>query len=193
MSENQPNGQTPTVEPRADEDAKQIIIPGEGGVPTEQAAVEDREVMRLKPAALRRYPLRFAGYSLLVAAALVGVAAGLIQGVTWLWPVSAVGVLFVAYRLIVWNVKNSHTEVVITNHRVSVRRGATTPSVKDVPHQTITELNVIQSAFNRLFDVGDLTIVTSKGGNNNIQIRGIRDPEKVAWTIRDQVRIENES
>jgi uncharacterized membrane protein YdbT with pleckstrin-like domain len=144
------------------------------------------ELLRIRPAMFRRYPIRYAS---LVGLMVVGMA-GLIYAWQTNWPlaavISALAILYGLFRMMSWWLRTSHTSLTITTRRAVLQTGIWSTKVIDVAHSEIQEVLVTQTWCNRLCGVGDLVIVGAEHKATVMQLLGVPRAEEVAALIRSR-------
>lgn len=142
------------------------------------------ELATVRPQMFRRYPFRF----LLLAALVVGGAAGIMYGLWTDWTLAAlVGLAVAAYgaaRFTVWWLRNRSTSLTVTSRRCVLRTGVLTAQNIEIPHADVRQVHAAQSFTDRLFDVGDLVILGPESGGLAIQILGVPRADEIAALIR---------
>ena len=71
------------------------------------------------------------------------------------------------------------TSLTITSRRTILRRGIFSKSTSEVPHSAVRQVILRQSFAQRLFSVGYLAINSSAGSDIEIEIGGVRHPERL--------------
>ena len=87
----------------------------------------------------------------------------------------------------VWYIKCKGTTLTVTNDRISLRRGLLSRSITEVWHEDIRNVQLDQTFFQRVFDVGSLGISSAGQGDLEIYVTGIPQPNRVKELI-DQNR-----
>lgn len=90
----------------------------------------------------------------------------------------------------VWFVKCKATTLTVTEDRTRLRRGLLSKSITEVWHQDIRNVQLNQTFFQRVFDVGTIGISSAGQGGLEIQVAGIPQPDRVKGLI-DQYRKRN--
>lgn len=90
---------------------------------------------------------------------------------------SLVGVGLVIF--LVWWLRCKGTTLTITNDRTKLRRGILSKSITEVWHQDVRNVQLKQTFFQRIFDVGSLGISSSGQSGVEIFVSGIPDPAGV--------------
>ncbi len=124
--------------------------------------MEDSEetLLELHPAMFRSNPLGFVISVLLIAAVGIGL---LILGWWWLETRAA--------------------ELTITNKRTTQRTGLISKNTTEVLHRDVRNIQVSQSALQRIFGVGSLGISSAGQAGIEIQFSGVVDPDSVKALI----------
>ncbi len=124
--------------------------------------MEDSEetLLELHPAMFRSNPLGFVISVLLIAAVGIGL---LILGWWWLETRAA--------------------ELTITNKRTTQRTGLISKNTTEVLHRDVRNIQVSQSALQRIFGVGSLGISSAGQAGVEIQFSGVVDPDSVKALI----------
>jgi len=115
----------------------------------------------------RDHPAMFRNRPLLFAVALV------------LVPVWGLGLLI----LVPWWIACLGTTLLVTDRRVTLRRGILSRDTSDILLADIRNVQVRQGVLQRLFDVGDLGLSSSGQGGIEIEVAGIPHPRRVAALI----------
>ena len=114
------------------------------------------------PAMFRNRPVLF-----LVCCALIPVGIGLV-------------VLFV------WWLRCLATSLVITERRITLRRGLLSKDTNDVLIADIRNVKVRQNLLQRIFGVGTVAVSTSGQSDMEIEVHGVRAPERIKAIIDDR-------
>lgn len=139
------------------------------------------------PAMFRAQPFTFLALGLLLIAGLAGAG--------WLWSrnelpgayVSAGVALFALLCFVIWKIRVHSTKLTITTRRTLLRRGLIARKTSEVRHVDVHLLNIDQSAFERLFNVGSISISSAAGqGEPEIHVRGVPRPRDLVAPIRKQ-------
>jgi uncharacterized membrane protein YdbT with pleckstrin-like domain len=107
-----------------------------------------------------------------------------------LWFILCVILSLVGIGLIiflVWWLKCKGTTVTVTTKRTSCRRGLLSKSITEVWHQDIRNVQLDQSFFQRVFDVGTIGISSAGQSGLEISVSGIPRPDEIKQLI-DQNR-----
>jgi hypothetical protein len=161
------------------------VAAGEGEV--------ENPILVVHPVLIRKHPLRFLGVAIVLLAGIACIIAGLAGGAAA--PGNAPpGLLLIAgailtglaatYWLVAW-IETRFTSLSITNRRSVLRKGLFSRETSEVRHRDVRNLQVEQSAIERLLNVGDLAISSAGQDDLEIAVAGIPDPTRVAAVIRD--------
>lgn len=150
------------------------------------AAAGEQTLVELNPSMLRRHPFQFTGTVVLLLAALVGVIYGLIQPEWWVVGVAGAVALFAAGVLLVWWIQVKSTTLTITSERTILRKGILSRNTTEVRHEDVRNLQVNQTFIERMLGVGDLAISSAGQDELEIEVKGVRDPERIAASIRER-------
>lgn len=78
-----------------------------------------------------------------------------------------------------WYLKCKGTTLTITNDRTTCRRGILSKSITEVWHQDIRNVQLDQTFFQRIFDVGKIGISSAGQADLEISVTGIPQPQRV--------------
>ncbi|QDT62842.1 PH domain-containing protein [Calycomorphotria hydatis] len=146
---------------------------------------DDEKVLeRINPAMFRSSPIIFSLLTIALLASFIGTIASLATGLIPLAGILIVVILCVAAYFAWWYLETLATTFVITNKRSRLRTGLISKSTTEVQHDDIRNLQVNQSIWQRMFDVGDLAISSSGQDDLEIKVKGIPDPNDLANDIR---------
>ena len=87
----------------------------------------------------------------------------------------------------VWFVKCKGTTLTLTDDLTRLRRGLLSKSITEVWHQDIRNVQLDQTFFQRVFDVGSIGLSSAGQGDLEIYVTGIPEPNRVKELI-DQHR-----
>ena len=87
--------------------------------------------------------------------------------------------------LLAWWIQTLGTTLTVTNEQTTLRKGILSKYTNDVFHENVRNIQVRQTFFQRMFNVG--WVVISRAGQSGVEIEvsGIPDPEKVKQIIDD--------
>ena len=123
---------------------------------------EEKDVLRCRPCMFRNAPILFILCILLI-------------------PFFGVGLLV----LIIWWLQCLTTRFYITTTKTVLRKGILSKHTNEVRHCDIRNIQVKQKFSQRIFGTGKVYISSAAQGGIEIEIGGIRAPQKVAQTIRE--------
>jgi uncharacterized membrane protein YdbT with pleckstrin-like domain len=92
--------------------------------------------------------------------------------------------------LLIWWIQIKGTTLVVTDERVSLRRGILSRHTNDVYHTDIRNVQISQGFLQRLFDVGSIGVASSGHAGIEIAVNGLPDPLQIKEII-DQYRKQN--
>jgi uncharacterized membrane protein YdbT with pleckstrin-like domain len=124
------------------------------------AEQEEVELYRSHPAMFREHPFWFFLSVLLIA-------------------VFGVGLVI----LLIWWINVLGTTLIVTNKRLTLRKGIFSKSTNDVFHSNIRNIQVYQSLINRILNVGRPGISTPGQADIEIEVAGMRDPDRIKEII----------
>ena len=81
--------------------------------------------------------------------------------------------------LVIWWLQTLGTKLTVTNERVTLRKGILSKYTNEVYHTDIRNVQLNQSFFQRLFDVGTIAISTAGQEGVEISVEGIPHPQNV--------------
>ena len=88
--------------------------------------------------------------------------------------------------LFVWWLRCLATSLVITDRRVTLRRGLLSKDTNDVLIADIRNVKVRQNLLQRIFGVGTVAVSTSGQSDMEIEVHGVRAPERIKAIIDDR-------
>jgi uncharacterized membrane protein YdbT with pleckstrin-like domain len=83
----------------------------------------------------------------------------------------------------VWWLKCKATTLSVSNDRTTLRKGILSKSVTEVWHQDVRNVQLDQSFFQRIFDVGKIGISSAGQSGLEISVNGIPQPERIKEII----------
>lgn len=92
------------------------------------------------------------------------------------------------FIFLTWYLKCKGTTLTVTTDRTSCRRGILSKSVTEVWHQDIRNVQLDQTFFQRLLDVGSIGISSAGQGGLEIEVSGIPRPDHVKELIDNHRR-----
>ncbi len=87
--------------------------------------------------------------------------------------------------LLIWRLRARAVRLIVTTRRTMLGVGVFSRATVEIPHADLREIFVSQTVLERLRGVGTLEIAGPAGGEIEIAIDGLRDPQGVAALIRD--------
>ena len=103
-----------------------------------------------------------------------------------IWFVVTVILCLVGVGLIifaVWFIQCKATTLTVTEDRTRLRRGLLSKSITEVWQQDIRNVQLYQTFFQRIFDVGSIGISSAGQGGLEIEVSGIPQPDHVKELI----------
>lgn len=91
--------------------------------------------------------------------------------------------------LLIWWVKILGKTLTVTDERTTLRKGILSKHINEVYHTDVRNVQIGQSFFQRIFDVATIGISSAGQSGLEIEINGIRQPQKIKGII-DQYRRE---
>ncbi len=87
--------------------------------------------------------------------------------------------------LLVWWIRNLGTTLIVTNEQTTLRKGIMSKYTNDVFHSNVRNIQVRQSFFQRMFNVGWIGISSAGQSGLEIEVNGLPDPERIKQIIDD--------
>ena len=91
-----------------------------------------------------------------------------------------------ALILLVWWIRCLGISLVVTDKRVTLRRGLLSKATNDVLIADIRNVKIEQSMWQRIFGVGKVAVSTSGQADMEIEVQGLPAPERVKAIINDR-------
>ena len=88
--------------------------------------------------------------------------------------------------LFVWWLRCLATSLVITERRITLRQGLLSKDTNDVLIADIRNVKVRQNLLQRIFGVGTVAVSTSGQSDMEIEVHGVRAPERIKAIIDDR-------
>jgi uncharacterized membrane protein YdbT with pleckstrin-like domain len=88
--------------------------------------------------------------------------------------------------LLVWWLRCLATSLVITESRVTLRKGLLSKATNDVLIADIRNVQVRQSFLQRIFGVGAVAVSTSGQSDMEIEVHGLPAPDRIKAIINDR-------
>ncbi|WP_459556163.1 YdbT family protein [Lacunimicrobium album] len=155
---------------------------------TELAAKKPSEIepilREVHPAMFRQYPFIFGG--LLLLAIVLSLVSLMFLG-TGNYNVAVpcfLLVVCIAGYFGYWWLDTISTTLRVTTKRSTLRKGLVAKSTTEVQHDDVRNLQVYQSAWQRLLGVGNISISSSGQDELEIRVRGIANPDEIAGLVR---------
>lgn len=141
------------------------------------------------PSMFRNQPLWFVGVILLF---LLGIVLCFVPvfnyGPSQIAILGGILLLIAAIVFFVWWLKCKGTTLTVTNERTSCRRGILSKSITEVWHQDIRNVQLDQTFFQRVLDVGKIGISSAGQSGLEINVAGIPKPGDVKRLIDEHRR-----
>lgn len=87
--------------------------------------------------------------------------------------------------LLIWWIRILGTTLTVTTKRTILRRGLLSKFTSEVYHKDVRNVQVTQTAFQRLFDVGTIEISSAGQSDFEIAVEGMYEPNRVKHIIDD--------
>ena len=94
---------------------------------------------------------------------------------------AAAGALTIAY----WWLQTRFRSVTVTSKRTLYTQGIFSKQTSEVQHDDVRNMQVNQSFFDRLVGVGHLAISSSGQDDMEIDVRGLKSPQRVIDIVRE--------
>ncbi|MDQ7013011.1 MAG: PH domain-containing protein [Planctomycetota bacterium] len=155
------------------------------GLPPDEGP--EQEVLKVRPAMLRARPLLFIGLVLLVVMGITGFAWGMYGMPNTVKTLAkfagGIGAVVALGALGAWKMKALSAALEITNKRTVHRQGLLSKATSEVVHDNIRNVQVTQTFWQRLWNVGTLGLSSSGQDGIEIEISDIPRPERVREVI----------
>lgn len=155
------------------------------GLPPDHGPEQD--VLFVRPAMLRAKPQLFALYILVLIAGLTGVVWGLLGTGSGLKTAALIAgglaAVIVLILLAAWKIVTLSAALHITNKRTVHRQGLLSKATSEVVHDNIRNVQVTQTFWQRLWNVGTLGLSSSGQDGIEIEMKDIPRPEHVREVI----------
>lgn len=151
------------------------------GLPSKHGPEVD--LMRLRPAMLRAKPVRFLSLALGAVGGLVGAVVTVAMGLIPVAIGAGVVALACAITLGVWRVYTHHDGLLITTRRIIDREGLLSKNTSEILLKDIRHVLVKQSFWERLWNVGTLSLSSSSDQGVEIFMKHLAKPHEVKRTI----------
>jgi len=144
----------------------------------------ERQLALMHPAMFGNHPFYFIGLMILMIGGLAGaVIAGLDGNIMMIIlgaGVAALGVI----ALGIWWIQTRFRCLEVTDKRTIYRRGVFSKQTSEVQHDDVRNMQADQSFFDRIVGVGHVAISSSGQDDMEIDVRGLKSPNKVIEIIR---------
>lgn len=87
--------------------------------------------------------------------------------------------------LFIWWLQVKGTRITIDKKKTLLRKGILSKQINEVYHQDVRNTKVSQSFFQRMFDVGTLSVSSAGQGDMEVSVAGIPDPYRAKKIIND--------
>jgi uncharacterized membrane protein len=143
----------------------------------------ERNLFTVHPAIFGNQPLSFLGVLLLVIGGIVGAVMARNELILMYSgsALAAAGAMVIAY----WWLQTRFRSVSVTSKRTLYTQGIFSKQTSEVQHDDVRNMQVHQSFFDRLVGVGHLAISSSGQDDMEIDVRGLKSPQRVIDIIRE--------
>jgi uncharacterized membrane protein YdbT with pleckstrin-like domain len=86
---------------------------------------------------------------------------------------------------LVWYLQSRATTLTVTNEQTTLRKGLLSKHTNDVFHENVRNIQVKQTFFQRLLDVGYVGISSAGQAGLEIEVNGLPEPHRVKQIIDD--------
>lgn len=157
------------------------------------AALAEQRIWELRPAFL------FVGFRYVVAAIvwLAGTAAIAALASNFQWPltigasiVAALGVLLFLFPIVA-HIKRQRVLYTLTTHKLEIREGLLSTTVRNIPLAKVQDVTVTRSLLERLLGVGSITIDNASETAGSVTIAAVREPQTYADLLLAELRKRN--
>jgi len=163
----------------------------EGAGPADRAAAAglppdsgpEQRVALVRPAMLRAKPLTFLGLSAVLLGGVGSLVYSLFSGPAWLGWVGGIAALLALAVLGVWKVLTFAASLEVTNKRSIMRTGLLNRSSSEVLHDSIRNIQIDQSFWNRVWRVGRIGISSSGQDGIEISLPDLPKPDELRKVI----------
>lgn len=151
---------------------------------TEEHKSTEKDICTVSPSLFRNNPIQFTLWSLFI---IVGIVLFVFVEIGFWQLIGITLAIFGGFSLFVWWLKEYNTTLTITNRRSVYRKGIFSKQNIEIFHRNVRNIETTQSFFERIFDVGSLSIASSGQDGYDIIVKGIRDPEGIKQKINQFV------
>lgn len=102
----------------------------------------------------------------------------IVSFILWSWTLLIPIIIYLKTRFTVYE---------LTNQRIKLKTGILNQEIDECELYRVRDYKVVKPFFQRIFGLGKIELVTSDRSNSNINLNGIKDPEKLYNLIRDNV------
>ena len=102
----------------------------------------------------------------------------IISFILWSWTLLIPIIIYLKTRFTVYEV---------TDQRIKLKTGILNQEIDECELYRVRDYKIVKPFFQRIFGLGKIELVTSDRSNSNINLNGIKDPEKLYNLIRDNV------
>lgn len=162
-------------------DAKPIDRAAEAGLPPDSGP--EQRVKLVRPAMLRARPFSFLGLAAVLLGGLGTLIYTLFAGPAWLGWVAGIAALLALGVLGVWKVLTFAASLEVTNKRSIMRTGLLRRSSSEVLHDSIRNIQIDQTFWNRVWRVGKIGISSSGQDGIEISLPDLPRPDEVRRVI----------
>jgi len=102
----------------------------------------------------------------------------IVSFILWSWTLLIPIIIYLKTRFTVYE---------LTDQRIKLKTGILNQEIDECELYRVRDYKVVKPFFQRIFGLGKIELVTSDRSNSNINLNGIKDPEKLYNLIRDNV------
>ncbi len=165
-----------TARPVGPDRAEQMGLPPDRG--------PEVTVLKIHPAMFRARPWLSVLAWGLVLGGMAAVIGGLLSGVGAPAAIGGACALTAGLGILgVWWVSTLGTTLTITNKRALVRRGIFSRATREILHDRIQDIQVTQSFWDRVWNVGSIGLSSSGEAGIEIQVEGLAKPMRIREII----------
>jgi len=147
---------------------------------------DEKLLLARNPAMFRNHPFYYIGCLILIVGPIVAkfvLSAGEILSYIF-YGLTALGALILFF----WWVQVKGTRLTLTDERIVLRTGILSKQTTEVYHADVRNVNISQSFFQRIFNVGSIGISSAAQSNIEIQASGIPKPQEIGELINQYRR-----
>lgn len=161
---------------------------GPDGETVDKADGAERTLKVVHPSTLRKHPLRYLLYVVMIVGGLglgaLLASAGQIPLMGVCLGVALLGAVLLGY----WYFHVRQVTLTVTSRRTLLETGYIARKTSEVRHEHVHNVQIDQTAMERLMGVGDIGISSAGQDDMEIVIEGIPDPESIAKLVRRSQR-----